>query len=120
MSPKILIIDDELDVVEFQKSFLQRRKYEVVMAHSTAQALQAIDNESPDVIFCDMRLDHDRSGLEILAHSKKTKPSTAIFLVTGYVDKTIADEGLAMGAHEVLTKPVSNEILATKIQDALS
>lgn len=117
--PKILIIDDEHDVIEFQKSYLQRRKYEVFTAINTPQALEAIKNNSPDIVFCDLRLETDTSGINIIAEAKKIKPNLILYLVTGIIDKEIESEAVAKGAKEVLHKPLSNEDLEKKIKEVL-
>ena len=117
--PKILIIDDEPDVIEFQKSYLLRRKYEVFTAVNTPQALEAIKNYSPEVVFCDLRLETDTSGINIIEQAKKIKPNLIIYLVTGIIDKEIESEALAKGAKEILHKPLSNEELEKKIKEVL-
>ena len=113
---KILLIDDEPDVIEFQKKYLERRKHIVSTAANTQEAMDSIKRESPDVIFCDVRLETDTAGLEILAQAKKIIPNTIVYLVTGLTDKEIEEKGFALGAKEILIKPLTNEALAQKIQ----
>ncbi len=117
MTPKILIIDDEPDIIEFMKSYLSRRKYPVFTASITNQALELIKNESPDLVFCDMRLETDISGLNIVEQAKKLKPELIIYLVTGIIDREIEKEGLRLGAKEVLYKPIPNEEFEKKIKE---
>ena len=114
---KILLIDDEPDVIEFQKKYLERRKHSVSTAANTLEAMALINKESPDVIFCDVRLETDTAGLEILAQAKKIIPNTIVYLVTGLTDKEIEEKGSALGAKEILIKPLTNEILAQKVQE---
>lgn len=113
---KILLVDDEPDVIEFQKKYLERRKHVVSTAANTSEAMALIKEKSPDVIFCDVRLETDTSGLEILAQAKRIIPNTVVYLVTGLTDKEIEEKGSALGAKEILIKPLTNEILAQKIQ----
>ena len=120
MSPKILIIDDEPDVIQFQKSFLTRKNYQVVTATNTKEALETLKNESPDLVFCDIRLETDTAGLAILEEAKRIKPDIVVYLITGLLDKEIEERGLALGAKEFLTKPMSNDALETKIKEAIS
>jgi len=117
--PKILIIDDEPDVLRFQQSYLKRRKYDVVTASNTPQALEAVKNNSPDLALCDMRLEKDTSGLDIIEQAKKIKPDLIIYVVTGLLDKEIEAKATALGAKEVLHKPLTNEELEKKIKEAL-
>ena len=118
--PKILIIDDELDVLEFQKSYLARRKYQVFTAKNSQEAISSIEKESPDLVFCDLRIERDDSGLTIIEQAKKMKPGLTIFLVTGLLDKEIEEKALALGAKEVLHKPIRNEDLEKKIREVSS
>lgn len=119
MSQKILLIDDELDVVEFQKNFLTRRGYQVLTATNTKDAIELIKKDSPDIVFCDIQLETDTAGLDILEQVKKIKPDIVIYLITGFLDKEIEVKGLALGAKEVLTKPISNEDFEKKIKEVL-
>lgn len=116
---KILIIDDEADVVEFQKSFLMRRRYQVLTAENTPEAIEAITKESLDLVFCDLRIEKDDSGLGIIEQAKKIKPALIIYLITGIIDKEIEARALSLGAREILHKPLSNEELEQKIKEAL-
>jgi len=115
MTKKILIVDDEPDIIDFQKAFLSRRKYEVLNAINVAEAMEKITRESPDIVFCDVRLDTDTAGLDILEQAKKSNPGIIVYLVTGLLEKDIEIRGLAAGAREILTKPVSNEVLEKKV-----
>ena len=58
---KVLLVDDEPDILEFQKSFLLRRKHEVITALNTIDAIEAIRNHTPDIVFCDVRIDSVQS-----------------------------------------------------------
>lgn len=116
---KILIVDDEPDIVEFQKSYLKKRRYDVISAKNINEAIEAIKKESPDVVFCDVRLETDAAGLTILEEAKKIKPEMAIYLITGLIDKNIQEKGLTLGAKDILTKPVSNDVLLNKIKEVI-
>jgi len=118
--PKILIVDDEPDVIEFQASYLRRRKHEVFTAKNTTEALEAIKNISLDLVFCDIALETSFAGFSILEQAKKLKPELPIYLITGFVDKDIMERGISLGAREVLGKPVSNEDLELKIKEVFS
>jgi len=113
-----LIVDDEPDVVAFQKSFLSRRNYLVCTASTTPEAIETLKKEMPDMVFCDVRIDTDSAGLEILKQAKLIKPDIIFFLITGLIDRDIEEQGMALGAKEILTKPISNHELENKIKEA--
>lgn len=110
-----MIVDDEPDVLEFQKAFFSRRKHQVFTASNKTDALCILKNELPDIIFCDLRLDTDNAGLDILEQAKLIKPDLTFYLITGLADGSIEEKALKAGAKEVLTKPISNEALEKKI-----
>jgi len=112
---KILLVDDEPDILEFQKSFLMRRKHEVTTAFNTNDAIEAIKNNLPDIVFCDMRIDSDQAGLEILKRAKEINSGIEFYLVTGVLEKELQVLGLGLGAKEVLTKPITNEAIEKRI-----
>ena len=108
---KVLLVDDEPDILEFQKSFLLRRKHEVITALNTIDAIEAIRNHMPDIVFCDVRIDSDHAGLEILRQAKEINSKIEFYLVTGLLEKELQMQGLGLGAREVLTKPITNEVI---------
>lgn len=117
---KILLIDDEEDILEFQKAYLVRRKYEVVTAANTHTAIEAIKNESPDIVFCDLRLkESDTAGLDILEQAKKIKPKLIVYLITGLLEKEVADKAAALGAKGFLIKPLQGQALEDKIKEMI-
>lgn len=120
MSKKILFIDDEKDVVEFQKSYLTKRGYTVLTAGTTQDALQLIKDEPLDLVFCDIKLENTTSGFDILTQAKKLKPDLTIYLITGYLDQDVEDKGLALGAKEILHKPFPLESLEQKVKEVFS
>lgn len=118
MSEKILVIDDEQDIVDFQKSYLTRRGYAVFTATNTKDAIETIKKESVDIVFCDLRLKTDTTGLDILEQAKKIKPEIIFYLITGFIDKETEQRGLALGVKEILSKPISCADFLKKIQEA--
>lgn len=113
----ILLVDDEPDITEFQKSYLCRRNYQVITAKNTKEAIEAIKDNSPDIVFCDIKLETETSGFNILEEAKKIKPEIIVYLVTGYLDKETEQRGLSLGAKGVLGKPIPNEELEKRIKD---
>ena len=117
---KILLVDDEPDILEFQKSYLLRRKHEVITALNTNDAIDAIKNGIPDIVFCDICIDSDRAGFEILKQAKEINSKIEFYLVTGLLEKELQVVGLGLGAKEVLTKPISNEAIEKRISESIN
>lgn len=118
--PKVLLIDDDQDILEFQKKYLLRRKYEVFTAMDIPASVEAVKKESPDIVFCDLRLkESDTAGLDILEQIKKIKPELTVYMVTGLLEKEMADKAAALGATGFLIKPLRGEALEDKIKEMI-
>lgn len=119
MKTKILIVDDEHDIVDLLEDFLLQKGYEVAKAFTQAEAQAQIDAFKPAILLLDIKLP-DGDGIEFL---KKIRPKYAdlgIIMITGLTDKEIALEALQNGASDYITKPIdlnylSNSVLAKVI-----
>jgi len=94
---RILLVDDEPDIIEFQKSFLVRRKHEVLTAFNTPDAISAIRASVPDIVFCDICIDSERAGFEILKQAREINSNIAFYLVTGLIEKNYRARGFFSG-----------------------
>jgi len=116
---KVLVIDDDRDMCLLLKKFLERNNYEVVDFTSGKKALSWYEENMPDIVLCDLRLE-DISGLEVLKKMKSTNPNLPFLIITGYSDVKSAVEIMRHGAYDYITKPLfPDEILAT-IKQALA
>jgi two-component system response regulator HydG len=116
---KVLVIDDDRDMCLLLKKFLERNNYAVVDFISGKKALAWYDENMPDIVLCDLRLE-DISGLEVLKKMKSINPNLPFLIITGYSDVKTAVEIMRHGAYDYITKPLfPDEILAT-IKQALA
>jgi DNA-binding response OmpR family regulator len=117
---KILIIDDDPEIVESAKNLLKESGYIVWMANDAREALQKIKAFNPDLILLDLVLP-DESGFKIAQKVKSQAlyqdiPIIAISLKTEDIDKHIA---VKSGIAAYLEKPIDNERLLWYIRDIL-
>ena len=112
---KILLIDDEPDVLEFQKAYLKRHNYDVFTASSKKEAVEELKKNFPDIVFCDIRIDSDSTGLELLKYAKEISKKIEFYLVTGFLEEEVREKGISLGAKEVLIKPLTNEAIEKRI-----
>ncbi len=116
---KVLVIDDDRDMCLLLKKFLERNNFEVVDFTTGKKALTWYDENVPDIVLCDLRLE-DMSGLEVLKKMKSTNSNLPFLIITGYSDVKSAVEIMRHGAYDYITKPLfPDEILAT-IKQALA
>ena len=110
---KVLVIDDDRDMCLLLKKFLERNNYEVIDFTSGKKALAWYEENMPDIVLCDLRLE-DISGLEILKKMKSTNANLPFLIITGYSDVKSAVDIMRHGAYDYITKPLfPDEILAT-------
>ncbi|HXX32914.1 MAG TPA: response regulator [Thermodesulfobacteriota bacterium] len=117
---KILIVDDERDIVKALMIRLQRAGYEVVTAFDGAQAVFVAHKEKPDLIILDIRMPAGNGfGVaEKLKHSASTFSIPVIFL-TGGPERDSEEKAVTLGARFYIKKPYDPEELLDAIKRAL-
>jgi len=104
---KILVIDGDAYMRESIKGFLEDYCYEVIAAENGQKGLECFDQESPDLVLCDLRMP-DMDGLEFLSAIVKEASYTPIIIVSdaGNISDTV--EALRIGAWDYIIKPVQD------------
>lgn len=114
---KILIADDEPEILELAKFHLSREGYQVSYVDAGDKVLSALDRVQPDLLILDLMLPHI-DGLEICRHlraDKKWKSLPVIMLTAKSEDSDII-LGLEMGADDYITKPFSPKVLVARVR----
>jgi len=117
---KILIVDDERDIVKALMIRLQGAGYDVVTAFDGAQGVFMAHKEKPDLIILDIRMPAG-DGFSVAArlkHSMYTFTIPVIFM-TGSPEKNAEDKAMALGARFYIKKPYDPEELLDAIKRAL-
>jgi len=117
---KILIVDDERDIVKGLMIRLQRAGYDIVTAFDGAQGVFMAHKEKPDLIILDIRMPAGDgfSVAQRLKRSIHTFTIPVIFL-TGSPEKNAEDKAMALGARFYIKKPYDPEELLDAIKRAL-
>ncbi|MBS0183875.1 MAG: sigma-54-dependent Fis family transcriptional regulator [Nitrospira sp.] len=120
MNAKILIVDDDPDIVMMLEDRLQASRYETVVATEGQQALDQIVHESPQLILLDLTLPK-MSGLDVLKRLAQMKPSENIpvIVMTAHASIEAAVDAMKEGAYDFLTKPLDKDHLLIVIRKAL-
>jgi DNA-binding response OmpR family regulator len=119
---KILVVDDEVDIVGWLKHFLTHSGYEVMEAYDGIQALEAVAFDKPDLILLDMKMPRmdGRTTIRRLREQQGTRQIPVIVLSANPVtDETERAQLLDMGVKDFLRKPVTPEQLVADIQKHL-
>src|SRR6478609_1073273 len=116
---KILVIDDDRDMCLLLRKFLERNNFEVVDFTGGKKALAWFEENTPDIVLCDLRLE-DISGLEVLQKMKVVNPALPFLIITGYSDVRSAVEIMRHGAYDYITKPLFPDEILVTIKQALA
>lgn len=116
---KILIVDDERDLVDAYVRLLERSGLRCVGAFDANQAIQMIDAESFDLVITDLSLP-DASGIEIIRRVRAKSQVTPIIVMSGHNTPELYEAARAAGANRSLLKPVSIAELRRVIGEALA
>ena len=120
MTARILVVDDQKDLLELLSMNLGAAGYVVRTAASGAEALSAVRTDRPDLILLDVMLE-DISGIKLAGMLKNTAETAGIPIVmlTAKDSETDVIVGLSIGADDYVTKPFSTPVLVARIEAVL-
>src|SRR5512135_3561286 len=116
--PRVLIVDDEADILELLELALVRMGLEVVRATGVQQAKQRLDAQGFDLCLTDMRMP-DGDGLEVVRHIAERRLDVPVAVITAHGNLENAVAVLKAGAFDYLSKPVALEQLRALVNAAL-
>lgn len=121
MTKKILIVNDEQNIVISLEFLMKREGYEVSIANDGEEAVARIRSEQPDLVLLDVMMPK-KSGFEVCQEIKSDPVLKAvrILMLTAKGRDTEVAKGLAMGADAYMTKPFSTKELVEKVRVMLS
>ena len=117
MATKILIADDEPNIVISLEFLLKREGYEVVVARNGIEALERVRAERPDMAILDVMMPQ-RNGFEVCQDLRQDPEfkDLRIMMLTAKGRDTEVSKGLALGADVYMTKPFSTRELVAKVK----
>ncbi|MBL8489815.1 MAG: response regulator [Rhodocyclaceae bacterium] len=121
MTKKILIVDDEPNIVISLEYLMKKEGFEVAVANDGEAALQKVASFAPDLVLLDVMMPK-KSGYEVCA-ALRAEPSlaaTKIIMLTAKGRDTEVAKGLAMGADAYVTKPFSTKDLVAQVKAMLN
>ncbi|MBW2674089.1 MAG: response regulator [Deltaproteobacteria bacterium] len=114
---KILLIDDEEDILDVLSLSLKSDGYDVITAASGEKGLEAFEREYPPIVLTDLKMP-GMDGLDVLKRVKSTNPDTEVIVITGHGDMDSAIDALRYGASDFVNKPVREEALQIALKRA--
>lgn len=120
MKKKVLVVDDEKDILELLKYNLEKEGYETICENNGEKVLEMVNKEKPDLIVLDLMLP-ELSGIEICKSLKRNDNLASIPVIMLTAKDTEADIiiGLELGADDYITKPFSPKVVIARIKSVL-
>lgn len=114
---KILVVDDEKNICDLLRMYLEKEGYAVVMAHNGLDAVQMFSSENPDLVLLDIMLPQ-LDGWQVCREIRKQSEKPIIMLTAKdeVFDKVL---GLELGADDYVTKPFDTKEIVARIKAVL-
>ena len=117
MPAKILVADDEQNIVQLLRMYLREAGYDVVSASDGRQALDRFASESPDLVLLDLMMP-EIGGFDVCTEIRK-KSDVPVIMLTARSDDIDKIVGLEMGADDYVTKPFNPREVVARVKAAL-
>ncbi len=113
--PNILVVDDEPNLlVTYRADLWQQQGYRVSLAISAEEARRLLAEDGVDLLLCDLSLEKQESGFDVIEFARKLKPRMPVVLLTGYATQDAIDRANERGI-PVLFKPIDIKQLLQSI-----
>src|SRR5689334_19592281 len=119
-TPTVYFIDDSATMREVIKIAFRRENINVVACHDFASAVGEIEKNRPDVVITDVIMP-DKDGYEVCQYIKQNPnlSGTPVILMSGVVNRSVAEKAFAVKADELIRKPFQPQDLITRVRHLL-
>ena len=119
MPERILVIDDELDMLMLLRMIIEdNTDYEVDTTNNPSEALKMVMENDYDLVISDLKMP-GMDGLELFDEVKGMKPDLPLIIITAYGSLETADEAMKMGVADFITKPFRKDSILFTINRVL-
>ncbi len=120
MAHRVLVVDDDREIVRLLRAYLERSGYQVLVANDGKSALQLIQSERPDLVLLDLMLP-GYDGWELTRRMRKDSnlSATPIVMITARVEEEDRIVGLELGADDYVTKPFNPLEVVARVRAVL-
>ena len=117
---RLLFVDDENAIRETLFIILRRYGFIVTVAATVAQALEEVEKQEFDILLCDLNIERESDGYEVIRVMQKINPNCATIVLTGVPAVESAIEGIRLGIDDYLIKPATTDALVALLADKLA
>jgi DNA-binding NtrC family response regulator len=112
---RVLIVDDDKDIVRIVQTMLEGRGWSISAAYSGSEALEKVASKKPDVVLLDIMMP-EMNGIEVLKRIKKIDANARIIMITAFGDVESYLDSMELGAFEYINKPFETDELLELIE----
>lgn len=122
---RILLVDDDVDLVDMNRLVLEARGHQVTASYSASEARQALENDLPDIAVLDVMMESVVAGFELAREIHQKHPDLPMIMLSGVHAATgvpfrFAPDETWMPVLKFLDKPVDPTLLADEVEAALA
>jgi DNA-binding NtrC family response regulator len=115
---KILVVDDEPEVLDSIVSLLNQAGYKCLRAYSTAEAIEVYKQKRPLLVVSDLNMEHDMAGLDVLEKIREMDSEAVVLIYTGYASVPKAVMAVQKGAFDFIPKVQTHHDIIMPIERA--
>jgi DNA-binding NtrC family response regulator len=119
-SKRLLFVDDERAIRETLSIILRRFGFAVTLATTVAEALQRIRTQQFEILLCDLNIEREKDGYQVVRAIRAIDPSCVVVILTAYPDVESAIEGIHQGVDDYMIKPADANALVALLVDKLA
>ena len=117
---RLLFVDDEPSIRATLPVILRRYGFEVTVAGSVAEAQQEIQKKEFDLLLCDLNLQREGDGFEVVQAMREAYPSAVVVILTGYPGLESAIEAIHYRVDDYIVKPTNADELVAALAEKLA
>ncbi|HIE14163.1 TPA: sigma-54-dependent Fis family transcriptional regulator [Candidatus Bathyarchaeota archaeon] len=118
MKEKILVVDDEPQILDLIEFILSGKGYQVIKAKDGEKALRSFSIHKPQLVLLDIKLP-DRDGIGVLREMRRLNDEAVIIMISAHGTIQLAIESMKSGAYDFIEKPFETDQLQLKVRNAL-
>ena len=116
---RLLFVDDEANIRKTLPLILRRYGFTVTVCATVAEALEEIQSHEFDVLLCDLNIEREGDGYELVRAVREVNPRCVTIVLTGYPGLESAVEGIHLGIDDYIVKPTNADALVALLAEKL-